>query len=236
MVVIGLLVAPRLSGRTADSSTIVAPPDPPAAPFPANGPGLLTGAAATPAAYTVEAALYRVAANSSRRERLDSGAQLALGDRLTLEMKASTPLHVYVINEDEAGHSYALFPLPGLQLQNPLPPGATHRLPGARDGSDLSWTVDSPGGREHLMVVASPTRLIEFEAEMNSLAKPGQMAVPIPERAKVRLRGIGGLEQAPSPVTGESAQRLFDMAERLASRSETVTGVWMRRIDLENPR
>ena len=221
---VGKLLAPRPSSRVADSSAREAPPIPPAAP------------AVKPASYTVEGAIYRVAANSSRRERLESGAHVALGDRLTLELRGSTPLHVYVINEDDTGHSFALFPLPGLEPQNPLQPDVTHRLPGSRDGNELSWTVDSVGGREHLMVVASPTRLMEFEAEMNGLAKPGQMAVPIPGRAAVRLRGIGGLEQAPSPVAGNSAGRLFEMAERLASRSETVTGVWMRRIDLENPR
>jgi hypothetical protein len=104
-----------------------------------------------------------------------------------------------------------------------------------RDGKSLSWTVDSSGGREHLLVLASPNRLIEFEAEMNALARPGQTAVPIPESATVRLRGLGGLtETPPAAGAGTSAGRLFEMAQHLASGSEEAHGVWMRRLDLEN--
>lgn len=197
------------------------------------------GGPTTPAAtapYSVEAGVYRVPAGSNRRERLESGSRLALGDRLTLEFEASAPLYVYVINEDEAGHAYALFPLPGLDAQNPLPPGATHVLPGIRDGRNLSWEVDSPGGREHLMVLASPTRLVEFEADMNGLARPGQVAVAIPDAARVHLRGLGSLAESPAAGGGRSAGPLFEMAQRLASRSEVTNGVWMRRMELENPR
>jgi len=225
-VAIGLIALSSRRERSADL------PRPPAAPLITPAPP----AAPATASYTVEAALYRTTAGSARRDRLEPEAQVALGDRLSLEVKASIPLHVYVIDEDEAGHAYALFPLPGLAPGNPLPPGVTHRLPGSRDGNELSWTVDTAGGREHIMIVASPDRLVEFEAEMNALARPGQMAVPIPDQAKVKLRGIGGLESAPALRPGASAGRLFEMAERLAVRSETVTGVWMRRIDLENPR
>jgi serine/threonine-protein kinase len=189
---------------------------------------------AAAASYTVEAALFRMP-RGGRREQLEPGAQLALGDRLSLEIQGSTPLHVYVINEDDAGHAFALFPLPGLEAGNPLPPNVRHVLPGSRDGKELSWTVDSAGGREHLMILASPTRLVEFEAEMAGLARPGQAAVEVPEAAKVRLRGIGTLEEAPAPEGTGPATRLFELGQQLAVGSERVQGVWMRRIDLENP-
>jgi serine/threonine protein kinase len=202
----------------------------------ASSPSLAPGSERSTTPYNVEAALYRVPAGTSVRERLDPGARLSLGDSLTLEFETSAPVHVYVINEDEAGHAYALFPLPGFEPRNPLSPGTRHLLPGVRDGKSLSWTVDSPGGREHLLVLASPDRLIEFEAEMNALARPGQTAVPIPESARLRLRGLGGLSETPSPAGGgTSAGRLFEMAQRLAAGSEEAHGVWMRRIDLENP-
>lgn len=186
--------------------------------------------------YTVEASLIRVAAGSGRRERLDSGARLALGDDLTLEFKSSAPLYVYVINEDEAGHSFALFPLPDLDRKNPLPQDTTLVLPGARNGKNVSWSVDSQGGREHLMILASPTRLVPFEAELSSLARAGQMAVSIPEAAQVYLRGIGGMHETPTSSGGQSAGRLFEMAQRMATHREVVSGVWMRQIELENPR
>jgi hypothetical protein len=203
---------------------------------PAASSAALDGAPSPAVPYTVAAAVYRVAANSETRERLEPGARLALGDRLTLEFKASAELHVYVVNEDEAGHSYALFPLPELDQQNPLRPEVVHVLPGARAGTPLSWTVDSPGGREHLLVLASPERLVEYEAEMSTLARPGQTAVSLPEAARIRLRGLGRLSESPAASTTPSAGRLFEMAERLAAGSEVVAGVWMRRIELENPR
>ena len=113
-----------------------------------------------------------------------------------------------------------------------------HLLPGHRAGKPLSWTVDSPGGREHLLVLASPTRLVEYEAEMARLARPGQVAVALSNTARVHLRGLGKLtESAPAKTTTTpSAGRLFDMAARLASGSQSVSGVWIRRMDLENPR
>ncbi len=236
LLVASALVVGRVVGPTGDRRPPVGPSGPAGAadgrvtenerPAPASATG----------PYTVEAAVYRVPAGATERERLESGARLSLGDHVTLEFEATAPLYVYVINEDEAGHSYALFPLPGLDPQNPLPPGERHVLPGARGGTNLSWTVDSPGGREHLMVLASPTRLVEFEADMNGLARPGQIAIPIPDAARVHLRGLGGLAESPSSSGGGTAGPLFEMAQRLASRSEVTKGVWMRRMELENPR
>jgi serine/threonine-protein kinase len=246
--IIGLWNAGRDSGtRTATVTTVPSGPAEPAAPPQAGpAPSSTDGAAApaitkpaAPAAaapFTVEAGVYRFPSGSDQRQLLESGARLALGDRLNLEFEASVPLHVYVINEDEAGHSYALFPLPGLDAQNPLPAGVRHVLPGTRDGRNLSWTVDSPGGREHVLVVASPTRLVEFEADMNGLARPGQIAVPIPESARMHLRGLGGLSEAPATAGRTTAAPLFERAQRLAARSEVTRGVWVRRLDLENPR
>jgi hypothetical protein len=59
--------------------------------------------------------------------------------------------------------------------------------------------------------------------------------VAIPEAARLTLRGIGGLEESPATGGGRPATRLFELGQELASRSETVQGVWMRRVDLENP-
>lgn len=188
------------------------------------------------ATYTVEAALYRVG-DQGVRDRLESGARLKLGDRLSLEFEASQDLHVYVVNEDDQGRAYALFPMPGLDLANPLPANRKHVLPGSIDGEPRDWQVTTPGGREHLLVLASPERLIEFEAELNALPRPreGQMAMEIPQSAKVRLRGIGGLVDAPDRAADGTAGRLFEMAESLAGETEVVQGAWVRRIELENP-
>ncbi len=198
--------------------------------------GPVDSGAGVASSYSVDAVLYRTPVNSDRRERLEQGSRLSLGDRLNLEFTASKPLHVYVIDEDDAGHAYSLFPLPGLEPGNPLPADQLLLLPGSRGGKPISWTVNSPGGREHLMILASPTRLAEFEAAMNGLARPGEDAVPIPETAKSHLRGIGGLAEGPATSAGTSAVSLFEMAQELASRTEVVNGVWLRRVELESPR
>jgi eukaryotic-like serine/threonine-protein kinase len=235
VIVAGVLLVPWFKSERDSAAKVAAPQAPIEVPRPPEGSATPPAVPAS-GAYTVEAALYRVTGKSTERERLEPGARLKLGDKLTLEFQSSTPLHVYVIDEDDEGHAYALFPLPGLDLHNPLPGGTKHVLPGSLAGKNNSWLVDTPGGSEHLMVLASPTRLVQFEAEMNGLARPGKAAVAIPETARIQLRGIGGLAESPAPHAKKSAGPLFDMAQRLASRSEVVEGVWMRRIDLENPR
>jgi hypothetical protein len=61
--------------------------------------------------------------------------------------------------------------------------------------------------------------------------------VAVPESAKVRLRGIGSLAESEAvPAQPGEARRVFEMAERLATQAEVATGVWMRQIDLENPK
>jgi serine/threonine-protein kinase len=186
--------------------------------------------------YSVGASLYRIDENN-RRERLESGARVRPGNTLSLEVRASRALHVYVVTEDDAGRGFALFPSGSHDLKNPLPPNRTHALPGEMGGITKYWVVDTAGGREHLLVLASPDPLAEFEAELASLPRPGadQLAVALPEKTMTRLRGIGGLARAPQQQPGGTADRLFEMAAQLAGGSETVEGVWMRRIDLENP-
>jgi serine/threonine-protein kinase len=208
--------------------------------IPAPPPARSPARAVPQGTYTVEAALYRVRGDAPP-ERLEPGARLAIGDELHLEFQASRPLHVYVVDEDDRGRAFALFPLPSLEIKNPLPSGHTHRIPGTRNGKSLSWKVDTPGGREHLLILASPERLTEFEAEMAFLERPRpdgepQLAVGLSDAARTRLRGIGGMaETTKAPARGESATRLFEMAGRLASRSEVAQGVWCRQIELENP-
>src|SRR5262249_24350297 len=127
-----------------------------------------------------------------------------------------------------------------LEPKNPLPAEETHLLPGVdTEQRQAYWNVTSAGGREHVMVLASPQRIVEFEAEMMRLPKPepGANAVAIPGEAMVRVRGIGGLVRSKRPAPArEKATSLFEMAEKLAGKSERVEGPWLRRIDLENPR
>lgn len=198
----------------------------------AASPGAAGPARASAAiAVQAEAVLWRVRAG--RRVPLADQGAISPGDQLHLEFASGEPLHVYVLDEDSRGETFALFPVPGGDLGNPVPAGE-HRLPGAFEGRDFDWVVTSAGGREEVLVVASRRPVAALETRVASLA-PAQAGravtyAPVGEETIAALRGIGGL--APAPVTtGEG--RLSRLARDLIARGEP--GVWVRRLTLVNP-
>jgi hypothetical protein len=180
-----------------------------------------------------EAALYKVAADG-RRSPLADGSSVAPGDHLHLEYQGEERTFVYVLSEDETGEVYALFPLAGSDLSNPLPPGGTHRLPGPRAGQPFDWVVTSAGGREWVLVVAAREPLQPLEQAVANAPAPREdqeiAYAKVKEESFVALRGLGGL--APSPATAGRARKLDVLWRELASRPGT--GVWVRRIELES--
>jgi hypothetical protein len=192
--------------------------------------------------YEVKTTLQRAAGNNT--EALSPGSTIAPGDQLMLAFEGSTDLYVYVITRDDKGEAYLLFPMSRSETKNPLAAGVMHRLPGTSQGMQLSWTVTSAGGREHMVIVASPKRLKDFEAEILNLERPeksgtGQLRsapddnAPIPKKAMVRLRGIGGIGSQVASASPEEADDIFQEVEKLEGRSESTRGPWVRRIDLE---
>ncbi|MGD8377864.1 MAG: protein kinase, partial [Acidobacteriota bacterium] len=87
----------------------------------------------------VDAALFRMAGD--RPVRIPAGARVSPGDRLMLELRLSRSAHVVVLDEDLAGRAFVLFPLPHLDLQNPLTAGVTLRLPGSVEGEGRYWQI-----------------------------------------------------------------------------------------------
>ncbi len=202
-------------------------------------PSPAAAAAPTPSAtYAVEAALVRRAATGS--EPLADGARVRPGDRLSLQLRVSRPAYAYVLNEDERGERYLLFPQPAFDLANPLPADSALLLPGTIGGSENAWTVTSRGAREHFLVVVSPEPVAELEAELSRLPAPraGRAVsyATVSEAAVERLRGVGGV--SPVPVVPGSAPRpasAFDRFRSLSTRETGVSGVWVRQVVLENP-
>lgn len=185
------------------------------------------------APYQVQAAFFRK--GPTGKEPLSAGSRLALEDTIALELNTSSPVYVYVLNQDEKGNAHLLYPLDDdLAHVRPVSAGVT-RIPAANafDG----WVVNSPGQREHFLVAVSPTRLTEFEREVGNLPRPRVgapiMAVPLPDRALGTLRGIGGL--APTPARGPNPLAPFLGATLLTDSEETALGPWLRRITFENP-
>jgi serine/threonine-protein kinase len=188
--------------------------------------------ATRPGSYEIQAAFLRPSP-AGVMEPLDSGDRVSVGDVIYLDIEASTDLHVYVLNEDEAGEVWLLFPLQGFDIGNPTPSGRKLRLP----DEEVGWEITSAGGREHFLVMASPERLEDFEKEVASLPRPEPgKPLQLSAAALGKTRGAGGL-RAPSPNQpgSESRGRFFSMARRLAQQPEKAKGVWIRQIDVENP-
>ena len=191
------------------------------APSAASAPAI-GGISATPVAtgdptleYRIDAAFYRE--ETGAVERLTPGMRLAPDESLSLQVELSAPAYVYVINEDERGESYLLFPLPGLALSNPLPAGQRHRLPGMWNSESISWQVTTAGQREHFLIVASPERSPAFEELFATLPQPtyGKPVLKLSPDELGVLRSVGGLTASPS--RGDRQLRLMPENFRLHS-------------------
>ena len=200
-------------------------------------PGTIAAAPKADAAdYRIEAAFFLEQGRS--RVRLAPGARVARGDRLSLQVTSSVPTYVYVVNEDDHGASFLLFPLPGLETANPLSVGALHEMPGKVNGTRVFWEVSTAGGREHFLVFASPQPLSPaFQRVFDALPRPSAnapaLAQPLSSDLVSVLRGVGGLTTTPAPVAGPGLRAEFGSA--LPGGEETARGVWVRQLTLENP-
>jgi hypothetical protein len=190
----------------------------------------------TPAgAYRVEAAFYRREGGTD--VRLRSGARVAKGDELSLRIQSSVPVYAYVVNEDDQGESYLLFPLPEQPVANPLPAGTRHEIPGVVGGEPLRWEVSSAGGREHFLVFVTPDPPTPaFERMFAQLPRPsfgGPPAARLTGDLVGALRGVGGLVKAAPQQPGTRLSNTF--GEPLPETEETARGVWVRQLTVENP-
>ena len=198
--------------------------------------------AASPAGeYSIDASFYRQ--GKSSEEPLAPGDRVRPDDRIFLKVQVSVPAYVYVVNEDEEGASFLLFPLPGQSVANPLPPGRPHRIPGIRQGEQVSWRVSTAGRREHFVLFASPERSPEFETIVSKLPtpqldEPATSAQLSPEALSV-LRGVGGLAVSPIPDNGDGKSLQLHLMPEFAPfvpGEQTARGIWRRRATFENPR
>jgi hypothetical protein len=192
-------------------------------------------AAAAESAYQIDTALYRVRGTSE--QRLRPGERVALGDGLFVKLRVSTPTYVYIVNEDDQGESFLLFPQPGQTIANPVPAGTTHRIPGTRGNAEFDWQVSSVGGREHFLIFASPERVPALEDVFAGLPRPELGRTPrpprLPDEAITRLRGVGGLTAKPPQGNAAKLAPVFSIP--LGETEETARGLWVRQLTIDNP-
>jgi eukaryotic-like serine/threonine-protein kinase len=214
-------------------------------PAPREAPAASAPPAAAPApSVAAAAATYDIQATFLRRDGnvdapLKTGARVAPGDQLAVSVRSSVPAHVYIVNQDERGAGFLLFPLPGQQLTNPLPANQTHRVPGrsAVGGDDVYWRITTAGQREHFYVFASPEPQALFEQMLAVLPRPSADTrvepVPISSETMSTLRGVGGLARVEPTQKGPTLS--FPFAKPLPDAMESVQGLWARQISFENP-
>lgn len=177
--------------------------------------------------FDVEATFFRVH-NDGTSEPLRQDQTIGVDDELRLSIRASAPIHVYVINEDENGEAYLLFPLPNRGPGNPLPADTQVNLP---DG--LNWKVTSAGGKEHFVVLASRQQQDAFERGLRELPPPTEEGpTRVAPSLLDRLRGVGGLGRLPSTTPASTYHTVFTTP--LGGR-EHASGLWGRRLTLLNP-
>ena len=198
-----------------------------------------TPAPAAPAVYDVHATFQR--RDGAGTSPLVSGDRVRPGDRLALEFRSTRPAWVYVLNEDERGERYLLFPQPLFERTNPVPADSTILLPGTMDGKESAWQVTSAGGREHFLIVASPHPVEELEADLARMPAPRRdrpiAYARVDPSTLDGLRGVGGVAVVDAPASPARAARApaFERFRALAGRETGVRGTWVRQIALENP-
>jgi serine/threonine protein kinase len=191
-------------------------------------PVVTIGSNAAVEPYSIEAAVYRL--DRDRSVRLTPADSVKPGDRLFVQLRASVPTYVYIVNEDDDGNHFLLFPLNGFAQANPLPKGGSHRLPGMRGSAEHYWSVSVPGGREHFVIFVSPTPLAEFEQMFAELPRASEdtpvLSARINPNAVNRLRGVGGVVAGTTPRLD---QPLFEQYRTpLPETKETTRGPWVR--------
>jgi hypothetical protein len=179
--------------------------------------------------YDIEAAFYRQ--NATGRERLASTSRLRLNDEIHLSVETSVATYLYVVNEDEKDRAFLLFPHPDVKLTNPVAANRQVRLP-----NEHNWRVDSVGGKEHFIVLASNEPLTAFEDAFKRLPAPrstaGSRNERLPPEALKGLRSVGSL--APVTAPDKPISNLHEVFTTPLVGRETARGFWARQLTLEN--
>jgi serine/threonine protein kinase len=180
--------------------------------------------------FQADTGIFLIDKDRGTTVELEEGSRIQPGDELFAELDLSHAAYIYILNQDSRGRQYLLFPVEGLEKSNPVPAGDGVLLPKDRRGG---WVVDTAGGEDTLLVIASRAPLPFAEVLIAGLDQPGD-GVPIPLHTDMatRLRGIGGLSitapnEGDSPVDSMKSQLFLQTAEKDGVR------VWEYR--LRNP-
>lgn len=131
---------------------------------------------------------------------------LRMGQPLALRMTTTRPVFVYIINQDDQGHSHVLYPL-ATQPQA-IPAGKNIELPGVVAGQPMDWQVDSASSQERFAVVVAIQRLVELERLLVDWSRAGEAT----GASGTTFRGVGELIRKKN----DKQQDLTDLISRFA--------------------
>lgn len=138
---------------------------------------------------------------------LADGANIALGDRLSLAFRSNATSYVYVFDDDGSGEAGVLFPLPDVEPNNPLSANTSYQLPGKSGSQTLSWQVSSNAQREQFVVVAADNPQPQLDA-----------AIAVWRHAAKTDTSRGALNLAPAAAQAEiSSAALRTELDKLAA-------------------
>jgi hypothetical protein len=190
---------------------------------------------AAPADYRIATTVYRHDPGGGDKP-LRQGDAVSTGDELYAVLRVSAPTYVYIVNEDENGNTFVLFPLPGQAADNPLTPDTPTRIPGTR-AEVINWQINSSGGKEHFLIFANPSRLQTFEELFSTLPRPSfgkqATATKLPATVIGKLRGVGGLTSPPPTASGSRLSTMF--TQPLRENEERAEGLIVRQLTVQNP-
>jgi hypothetical protein len=189
-------------------------------------------AAIATAALLLRAPAWKVDAafvDPATAQPISDGTPVHIGDALALRFGATRPTHVYVLNADADGELNVLFPLAGLDLQNPLPADREMQLPGTAGGAALSWQISSPTASEEFVMIASPKALPGFE---RLLADARQAGIA----TDAATRGVSQLGAAPAASYGLEGAHLIELVDLARREAGDTDAFQVRALQLPHAR
>lgn len=143
---------------------------------------------------------------------------LRIGQPLALRITTTRSVYIYIINQDDQGHSHVLYPL--ASEAQVIPAGKDIELPGVVAGQPMDWQVDSASSQERFAVVVAVERQVELEQILADWSRAGDAGAGNGQT----FRGVGELAQ-------RTNGRQQDLAE-LVSRFDQKTGVELHWLEL----
>jgi serine/threonine protein kinase len=172
-----------------------------------------------------------VRTSDAHESALIDGGTIMPGETFALDVTPSEATFAYVMDEDDKGESFQLFPLPHSQVKNPLEGGKKYRLPGATNGDPLDWQITSRGGTDRLYVLLSARPIPDLEEGRKlSLATREGSVDHMDALASVLTRGAGGT--VTRKLGPSSFSKLESWVQALMKQDPTLR---VEQISLKNP-